>query len=143
MADKEIVVGRDARVDHAGFCGELDATFNKPLRGKIKDSMLGKKLDLAEADYFQGVLISGWSSDVDKVKFLEAFEKGEISKKDFLAAIEVKKGVCKEFIAPRRLNELCHKPTRYESLRIERKKGVEIKLVDAAEGIARAIAPPV
>jgi hypothetical protein len=134
---------RDVRVDHLGFVNELTKHFADPLKQQIKLRMNERKLDLAEGDFFEGLLVRGESSSIDPAKYLKLFEKGRITRADFLSALSIKRTAATVFLSEKEVDAISDATPATPQLRVSRRKGVEIKLVDAVRGLADAIGPPV
>lgn len=131
---------RDIRVDAIGFVNELVAHFANELKTKVKSGMMEKGAERAEGDAFDALLVAGEISTVDPAKFLRKYEKGEISKKDFLSAISVARGKAEEFMAPRDLDLISDTKASSPSLRVTRKKGVNPTLVESVKAVGAAVA---
>lgn len=130
---------RDARVDHVGFCNELVKHFAEPTKVAVKNRLLERELDLAEGDFFEGLLIRTCSSVIDPGKLLRLFEKRQITREQFVSAISVRREAAKDFLPGIELAEISEEMPAIASLRITRRKGVEVKLADALRGLGEVI----
>jgi hypothetical protein len=130
---------RDVRVDHVGFVDELDKHFGKPTREAIKQRMKEGKLDLSEADFFEGLLVESNTSTIDPAKFFNLFCKGRMKKAEFLSAISIGKKAASVFMSQKEIDAISASEPATPKLMISRRKGAEIKLVDAVRGLASAI----
>jgi len=83
------------------------------------------------------------SEKIDPVKWFRLFEAGKISRAAFLECLSVQREAAKEYLSVReidRISTAAPQPTL--SLKVTRKKGVEILLVDAVRSISQAITEP-
>ena len=132
----ELKSGRDVRIDTMGFAGELEKLFIKDLKTTVKVKMTGGGFDQLSGDCFQGKL----AQTVDPVKFFKLFEKGLVTRKDFLSAISVSSSAAKLFLSPKDLQAITDTTPGSPRLSIERIEGVGVGLVQALEGIRAAAA---
>jgi hypothetical protein len=137
---EERTIARDIRVDQIGFVGELQKQFVEPLKATLKARMGERQIDVCEGEYFSALLVEGGTlSVVDAGKFVRLYESKSITRAEFLSAIAVRNDPCRAFLSGKELAAISEQTPASPQLRVSRKKGVEVRLVDAVKGIASAI----
>ena len=127
-----------AAIDQIGFLKELEDQRGKPLKDAVKNHMSAAEKDDFDAEYFDAKLVHGTVQTVDPARFFRLWKRGVIKDADFLACITVQRGKANEFMSDRDLDAISDARDT-TSLRVTRKKGVEVKLVDALKGVADGI----
>ncbi len=138
MAD-EIEIPRDVRVDQICFANELWTKHVEKINAAVKGRMIERGMERVQGDIAEAVLSGGSAREIEADKFLRLYEKGKIKRKDFITAIAVKIGPSEQFLSANDIDAICIRTKRAPSLTVKRKTGVEIKLVQALEGLGAAI----
>lgn len=131
---------RDVRVDRIGFVGELMKQYidgDHGLKAKVKGELEAGQS--AEGDYFVGRLDAAVAAEISASGVYKLHKQGKLSEAELIEMISVKSTVAKEKIDPKTLKRLTRTYEGTPRLTITRKKGVEIKLVDAVRGLSSAI----
>jgi hypothetical protein len=138
MNDTPIPSGRDVRVDRIGYVQELVRQYADKLKKQVKERMDRDSLLLLEGDAFEGRLAASTSSTIDAEKFLRLWERGTITRKDFLAAITVQRSQAAKLMSPFELEAISETEDGAPRLTIVRKKGVEVSLIQALSHVQAA-----
>jgi hypothetical protein len=129
----------NARIDQLGFVNELVKRFSDPLKDQIKWEMTQAAADRAAGLRFEALLVRGTSSLVDPAKFLQLYERGKLSRAQFVSAIRVQRDAALDALSRDALDAISTATPSSPALRVTRIKGVEIVLIDAVRAIADAI----
>lgn len=132
---KEPSVGVDKRIDILGYGDELAKQYLSDLRSTIKLKMVDQGYDVLGARLFEGKLATSTDKSIDARRFYKLFKSGGMSEKDFLSAISVSRTEAGKILAPKVLANVTDEQPGSPRLTIVRKQGVEVKLIDALEGI--------
>jgi hypothetical protein len=133
-------VVRDVRIDRIGFASELQKQYVDDVKSAVKSDMLERETTLAEGDYFEARLVAGGTvGTIDPRKFHRLIDRGSLKLADFLACCRIDRGKAEELVAGKDLDRMSEFRPASPQLRVTRKKGVEIKLVDALKGLGAAI----
>jgi hypothetical protein len=124
---------RDVRVDRLGFVKELADQYGGPIRDAMKAAM--EEGERVEGDFFEGLLAGSTSTTINKAALLRMYEAKKLTKAEFLDCIEGSVSGAKRRIDPKLLKTLCKTSEGSCSLRIARKKGVQVELVDALKAL--------
>ena len=138
----EAATPRDVRVDQIGFAAELQKQHVDHLKSAVKVRMTGEGLDRVEGDYFEGQLVETSASTVDPGKLLAMYAKDNITRAQLLSCLSVKKEPLAAFLTGEQISAMSTTTGGTPQLRVSRKKGVELKLVDAVKGLGDSIAKP-
>lgn len=135
------VIPRDARIDHIGFVTELQKQFVEPLKGDVKGRMLANDAREVQGDFFTAQLAGVGSSvgTLDPVKVFRRVKQGLLTEAQFLECCRIERGKLEEYVSGKDLDRMTEFVPATPQLRITRKKGVELKLVDALKGLGSAI----
>ena len=139
---KEPVTGTDKRIDTLGFGDELTKQYLKDLRSTVKVKMINFGYACLTGAQFEGKLAGSTKRTVDVAKFYKLFKNGGMSEKDFLASISVSATDAEKVLHPKVLDKITNCEPGTPSLTVVRKKGVEIRLVDALEGLRNDVGLP-
>ena len=126
---------RDIRADRCGY-GNLIENWNKKNKEALKADMLGDKKDLVSGDVFKATLIPSPSSHVDPEKFFKLYEKGKLTKAQFLGCIKVTKEAAQAVTHPVDLANATEDDGKSKSMRIELLQVVPISIVTAVRELA-------
>ena len=130
---------RDVRVDQLGFVGELTKRHSDPLKTAIKLAMANKAADRCRGDFFAGLLVTPQKSEIDPGAFLRKFEKGEITRAQFVACLTIRRKPAEEYFSGQALDSMSRDLPSTPSLTVTRLKGVEPTLVDAVRELGASI----
>jgi hypothetical protein len=133
-------IARDVRVDRIGFANELSKQFADKLKADVKTRMAEEKLELVEGEYFEGKFVQGTVGTVDPRKVYRLIKSGKLSESQFLECVRVDRGKLEQYLAGKDIDRLSDFSPATPQLRVTRKKGVEVKLVDALKGLNAALA---
>jgi hypothetical protein len=139
MIETAAALPRDVRVDPMGFIAELQKRHGDNLKTKVKVRMLNDEIDRVAGDFFEGLLVQGQTRTVDPKKMLAKFKAGEVSEKDLLSCLSVRREAALEFMSERELDAISTIGSAQPALRVTRKKGVELELVKAVNGLGESI----
>lgn len=131
----------DARIDQLGFAKEVAKHFMEPLNGEVKQAMLSRGIDRATGNHFEAVLASPNETTIDSDKFLRKYEKKEMSRAQFLAAICIRKKEALVALSGDELAKISIVEPGTPRLTVPRLKGFEPSLADCITNLAEAIAP--
>lgn len=135
-------VPRDQRIDQIGFAAELQKHYADDLKTAVKMRMAENATPRAEGDFFEALLIADQTrKSIDAAKIFKLLEQQKITKKQLLSAITIKLDAAREFLSREQLDKLCDQTPASPTLRVTRKHGVELKLVDALAGLSAGLAP--
>jgi len=129
---------REARLDQIGFASLLEP-WAKDQRTGVKLSMITKGAERATGDCFEGLVYSFTPATIDPAKFFRLFERGGMSRGQFLACLTVKRDEAAEFLSRQAIAAISNEQMPVEALKVSRIKTVEVKLVDAVKRLAEAI----
>jgi hypothetical protein len=138
-ATQDKKIAREIRVDRIGFANELVKQFADGLKDDVKARMKSEELDVVEGDFFEGKYVQGTVGTVDPVRVFKLIKSGRLKESEFLQCIRVERGKLEEFLSGRDIDALSSFAPSTPQLRVSRKKGVEVKLVDALRGLNQAI----
>lgn len=124
-------VGRDVRVDSIGFVGELKRQVENDLRTKLKVRMDTDALDRVRGDYFEGLLVSASSTEIDAEQWVALWQARKITREQFVAAISVGKTEAKKALGDDHVARISVTKPPTMKLNVERIEGVEPVLMDA------------
>jgi hypothetical protein len=139
-AESPAAVVRDVRVDRIGFVNELVKNYADALKTGVKVAMLDKSAERAAGDYFDALLVQGSTRTIDPKDLYKLLKSGAINEKQFCSAVTVKLDACGEFLSRDQIARLADERPSSPQLRITRKKGVSIGLVEAIKAVSDAIA---
>jgi hypothetical protein len=125
---------RDINIDRIGDINELVKQYQKPLIDKIKSSMSSG--DVVIADRFEGLLVTGESTTVDAEGFVKLWEEGKITRAQFVRGIIVSTSEAKKILAEKDLDRISTVKPTAPSLRVARRDGVQIEVVDAIKRLS-------
>lgn len=77
---EERKTARNVRVDQIGFVNELVKHYADDLKSSVKVRMLENGVEVAEGDFFSGLLVGRSATVIDPAKFLKLLEKEEITR---------------------------------------------------------------
>jgi hypothetical protein len=120
---------RDVRIDRIGFVNELVKYFADPLKEKVKADHPGKAL--LTADYFDAIITTPNETHIPLEKWFALFDAGTIDRKQFMEGLKVSTTVAGKVLDEKTFKRVSKTAPGSRQLRITRKKGVEVKLVDA------------
>jgi hypothetical protein len=133
---------RDVRVDHLGLVGELVRQFAEPLKARVKASMDERETDRVEGDRFEALLVAGGVvQTIDPAKFLRLYERKLITRAQLLSALRVSADPAGEFLSRADIEKISEFKPSAAQLRVKRKAGVEVGLVEAVRSLAAAVEP--
>lgn len=142
MPDTEATaVPRDKRIDQIGFVAELQKQYVDNLKDGVKLRMLEGEVKVAEGDFFTATLAGVGSTvgTLDPVKVFRLVKSGRLKEAEFLECCRVERGKLEEYVSGKDLDRLSEFKPATPSLRVTRKKGVEITLTDALKGLGSAL----
>lgn len=129
-------VPRDVRVDQIGFVNELVSQHANNLKTALKVRMDNDSIERVRGDVFEGLLVSTFVSTVPPAKLLALYEKDKITRAQFLSALSVRKEPLEAFLSGDEIRRISETTPGNPQLRVNRIKGVELKLVDAVKGLS-------
>lgn len=130
----------DKRIDQIGLANELVKLYADPLKDALKEKFGKNQTQRAEGDLFDAILVESESRSIDPEHLLKLFEKKKIDRGQLLSALKVKVDACEEFLSREQVDGIAEK-TKTTALRITRKKGVAVALLDCVRGICDAVMP--
>jgi predicted nucleotide-binding protein (sugar kinase/HSP70/actin superfamily) len=136
MDDQAIPYNR--KIDQIGLVGELKDLYTDGLRDDVKADMSKKGANRAEGDLFDAMLVTAESRSVDTDGLLKLYEKKQITRDQFLSAIKANVSPLGKFLSENDIEKISTK-TSSVSLRVARKKGVALVLLDCVRGISEAV----
>ena len=136
----EPLIPRDVRVDQLGFASELQKQHVDNLKSAVKVRMDGEGLTRVEGDYFEGLLVPQDVTSIDPAKLLALYAKDKITRAQLLSCLSVKKEPLAVFLTGGQIAAMSETKPGTPQLRVTRKKGVEVKLVDALKKLGDSIA---
>lgn len=132
---------RDINIDRIGYVNELVSQFVNDAKTKLKNKFLLSDTKTGEGDQFTATFISGGETlSADPAKLLKMHEAGKITTKQLVSALRVNNEAAAVFLSKEQLRKISTASPQSPTLRITRKKGVQIQLVDALKGLNAAIA---
>ena len=129
----------DKRIDQIGMAAELQKNFADALKSSVKVTMLEKSAERAEGDFFDAVITTSTSRSIDPEDLFRLLKQEKITSKQFLSALKVNVDKCEEFLSRVDVEKLATRGAPTTTLRISRKKGVTVALVDCLKAIGSAI----
>jgi hypothetical protein len=129
---------REARLDPIGFASLLEP-WAKDQRTGVKMSMIAKGAERATGDCFEGLVYTFTPATIDTNKFVKLFERGGMSRAQFISCLTIKKDAAGEFLSRQEIEAISNEQMPVENLKVSRIKTVEVKLVDAVKRLAEAI----
>lgn len=140
MDEQTLKAPFDKRIDQIGMANELVKLYTEDLKDGVKDSLTKKQADRAEGELFDAILVKSESRSIDADAIIELFVKRKISRQQLCSALKVNVDACEEFLS-REVVDGMSTTKATTSLRITRKKGVALVLLDCLRGISAAILP--
>ena len=141
IAEAPDKVVRDVRIDQMGFVAELVKHHADVLKTKVKVRMLEDETHRVTGDFFEGLLVKGKTRTLDPKKLFKLVKSKQITEEQFLGAVTVKLPAAEQLLSGNEMAKLCDEADASPSLRVTRCKGVELKLVDVVQGLAKSIDP--
>jgi hypothetical protein len=120
---------RDVRIDRIGFAKELDKLFTRPEIERVKLAHPnGRRLF---GDYFEAYISQGTDREITPAAWLRLYEKEAITKPQFLAGLSVLVPRAEKLLDATTFARLVKKTKGSRRLDVNRKKGLQVELVDA------------
>jgi hypothetical protein len=141
-AKEEKKRGRDKRVDYCGLVDLLKKKFADPLKAKLKEAAESRGLDILEGDLYDGKITGGGTSyRIDTQRFIALCRKKKISKAKIDAALRVNGKDAESLLSGDEIESISVAAGMIDkSFTAVLKKGVNVSLTDAIEGIAAELA---
>lgn len=133
---------RDDRIDELGVVNELWDHFDDEVKPLVKTHLKEMGAKRGRGEFFEGLLAGGEHPGraINPAKFLKLFQKGDISRKEFLSALRISIETAGQFLPEKKLNSICDKlPAPEPSLTVSRIKGTDFNLLEAVKNIAKSI----
>lgn len=126
----------DPDVDSIGYVKELERKYSNDLIAIVKARMMdaGEKRRAGEA--FEAVLATGDVETIDADLFLGLLECGTLTRAQFLSCIAVRKEPAGQYLGGEIISAMSHKAPKPPALYVNRRKGVELTLVQAVQKLA-------